>query len=58
MEKTKPSNEWIDLTELEENDNISVYPKNGDTGPRLSRGQPSFSGKWVFQVFWAVESPS
>ena len=58
MEKTKPSNEWTDLTELEENDNISVCPKNGDTGPRLSRGRPSLSGKWVIQVFWAVESPS
>lgn len=56
MEKTKPSNEWIDLTELEENDNISVYPKNGDTGPRLSRGQSSF-WKGCFR-FFAVESPS
>lgn len=58
MEKTKPSKEWIDLTELEENANVSVCLKNGDTGPRVSKGQPSFSGKRVFQVFSAVESPS
>ena len=51
MEKTKLSNEWIDLTEFEENANVSVCPKNGDTGTRLSRGQPSFSRKWVFQVY-------
>jgi len=45
MEKTKLSNEWIDLTELEENANVSVCPKNGDTGTRLSRGSALFFQK-------------
>lgn len=58
MEKTIPSHEWVDLTELEENVNMSICPENGDTGVRSSRGQHTFSKKWVFQALQAVELPS
>lgn len=43
MAKTKPSNEWIDVTELGESANPVSCPEKGDRGVWQSRDRRTFS---------------